>query len=154
RPVQVTEGWSTPKARTTQIGYDPVGNVLWTQDPRGAISSFGYDALDRRTTAVRDWGTGRPNRTATHLYGKAGAVLTMTASPGNAIPHRATTSYGYAPADRNNVIIRGWGSAAPETTQVDYDLAGNVRSVTDPRGTVTSFGYDKLDRATTVIRDY
>jgi hypothetical protein len=76
-------------------------------------------------------------------------------------PVNNVTSYGYDADNRQNQIIRGSGngSSISSTATMLYDNVGNLLSETDGISTTlsyahqatTSYGYDVLNRQTTVI---
>jgi RHS repeat-associated protein len=163
RLTRVTEAASYPNtlprlssgSPVTTVAYDLQGNVLSATDADGVTTSFAYDALNRRTQVIEAWG--KPEQRVTSIaYDGAGNVLSVTD------PRGVTTSYAY---DRDNRVTRvieaySYPSTLPAlnhpspVTAVAYDQVGNVQSVTDPRETATSFGYDQVNRRTQVIEGY
>ena len=86
--------------------------------------------------------------TTTFLYDKAGNLLseTMGISATTTYAHASTTSYGYDALNRVVKRIDGYGTGAAATTNVAYDKAGNLLSITDPDSNVTTYAYDSLNR--------
>ncbi|CCF97316.1 type IV secretion protein Rhs [Ralstonia solanacearum K60] len=124
---------------TTQYAYDDAGNLTRVTDPRGLVTQFTYDALNRRT-----------------------GVQEPPASPGGAVP---TSAFSYDGQDRVRQVtdprslvttytVDGMGNTiqqqSPDTgvTKATYDAAGNLTSRTDARGKTTTYSYDALNRPT------
>jgi RHS repeat-associated protein len=163
RPIKVVAASSYPSTiptsgsfqkPTTTITYDKAGNVLSVTDADGVTTSYGYDADNRRTQVIEDWGKSDA-RTTTTVYDKAGNVLSVTD------PRDVTTSYAYDKDNRLTKVIEAYSypstlpalnHASPITT-IAYDAVGNVQYVTDPRGVMTAYVYDALNRLTQVTRN-
>jgi len=115
-------------------GYDEVGNLSSVQDPRGNISSFGYDNRNRRTSA-----TNPPpfsNEITRWEYDSMSNLTKETR------PDQLYRTAGY---DSMNRVIDTYGFAG-EHTHYDRDLAGNVTWITDAKGAGYAFYYDELNR--------
>ncbi|WP_161628921.1 RHS repeat-associated core domain-containing protein [Solimonas flava] len=77
-----------------------------------------------------------------YAYDKNGNIATMSRAAGISGGYRDTV-YGYNSHDQLSEIVDPLnGVAAP--TRYSYDAAGNVESVTDPKGLVTRYKYDGL----------
>ncbi|MBT1185191.1 RHS repeat protein [Streptomyces sp. CJ_13] len=114
---------ATPSRRTTQFGYDDRGNTTSATSPLGA-----------RTTAT---------------YNEAGLPLTVTDARGNAAggnPADHTTTYGYDSADR---VLSVKNPKGQTTVLASYDEVGNLKTVTDAAGRVTTHAYDPANRLST-----
>src|SRR5205807_222323 len=74
RVTATIEAYGTSLQRTTTSVYDAIGDVLYTTDPLGHISSFAYDQVGRQITAIMGFGTAVAT-TATTIYDNAGNVL-------------------------------------------------------------------------------
>ncbi len=110
-------------------------------NPRGTVTSFGYDALNRQTLRIDAYGVSGLERTTTTVYDAVGNTRSVT----NAIG--AVTSLVYDALNRQTQMIEAYGVGdLARTTTTVYDAVGNVRSVTNPRGILTSFAYDALNR--------
>ncbi|WP_247422774.1 RHS repeat domain-containing protein [Ralstonia pseudosolanacearum] len=124
---------------TTRYAYDDAGNLTQVTDPRGLVTKFTYDVLNRRT-----------------------AMLEPPASPGAAAP---ATAFAYDGQDRisrvtdprslvTSYTTDGLGNTtqqqSPDTgvSKATYDAAGNLTSRTDARGKTTTYSYDALNRLT------
>jgi RHS repeat-associated protein len=112
--------------QTTSYGYDPNGNRISQTDPSGQ-TTFGYDDLNRLTTAAYPAGYGTWGWT----YDEVGNRLTQTGPSG-------TTTYTY---DANNRLIQ---AVAGTTVTYGYDDNGNLLTIS----TGQSFTWDVFNRLT------
>ncbi len=101
---------------TTQFAYDQTGNLIQETDPLGRIKSYQYDLL-RRTIQITD-PLGYKTR---FTYDPDGHLLGIEVETGN-------------------------DSWPWQTTIMTYTLSGQLASITDPEGHVTTYEYDALDR--------
>jgi RHS repeat-associated protein len=124
---------SDPNDAWTFFGYDAVGNLNWTQDPRGYPTTFGYDNRNRRISM-----TDALNQTTTWEYDTT-SNLTRETRPDQTY---RTTAY-----DTMNRVIDTYGFAN-EHTHYDRDLSENVYQMIDPKNATYGFGYDLLNRKT------
>ena len=127
----VREGPGTADDAWTLYGYDEVGNVTFVQDPRGNITSFEYDARNRRI-ATRN----ALFQTTTWNYDTTSNVTRET---------RPDLSFRRAQYDSMNRVTDTWGFAN-EHIHYGRDQAGKVTSLTDPKGAIYRFYYDALGR--------
>ncbi|WP_405894959.1 DUF6531 domain-containing protein [Streptomyces sp. NBC_00104] len=161
RPVKVTD----PLGNATTYTYDAVDNVTKTTDPLGKSVSSVYDKNNRLTST-----TDQLSKTTGYAYDADGNLTSRTSPLGN----KETWTYDGDGRPLTAVDPRGNASGADPaqyTTTNRYDVAGNLVTVTDPLGGVTSteydavgnatkrtdadkrvttYGYDRLDRLTTV----
>ncbi len=108
--------------QSVKFGYDVQDNKVTETDPRGLLTRYDYDAANRVTNKVVGVGLSDAARTTT-LYNSLGQpVMTETAGLSN--------------------------SASTRIARV-FDPAGNVLSMTDACGAVTSYAYDRCDRQVT-----
>jgi RHS repeat-associated protein len=163
RATTVVQGYGTAAASTSTLLYDAAGNLqseTTGYSPTASYShpsttSYGYDALNRVTTTITGYGTSAAATVVT-AYDAAGNVLSVTDPNGN------VTSYGYDPLNRQVTLIEGYNTTAASTATTLYDAAGNVvarttgysSSTTYSHPSTTSYGYDALNRVTTVISGY
>ncbi len=125
----------TSEAATTLYVYNPAGEMAQMIDPRGFITQFTYDLLERIKTStdpggdVTSWG-----------YDAVGNVLTTTR------PDSSQNSYTYDSMDRQLTAT----NPKNETITTAFHPSGSVASLTDPRGEVTTFQIDALSRNTRI----
>lgn len=131
RPQTRTDGNGKP----TSFTYDPYGNVLTeavqlTSPPTAtsATTRYTYDTLGRKLSATDPLGTGATDlsHTTSYTYDDLGRVLTATGPypiSGQTTPGRPVTTYR-------------------------YDANGNLKTVTDALGRVTTYSYDNANRLT------
>ena len=142
RPTTETD----PLAHSQTAVYDAVGNLLQSLDPRGAVSSYSYDAANRMTSASY------PEGLVTYAYDGAGHRIRMSDEGG-------TTTWAYDGAGRlleNKRVTKeyqppGGGEPIPGITTVtryEYDAAGNLRRQVDPDGGSVTYSYDAANRQT------
>src|SRR5262249_16793422 len=89
RQTLVVEGVGTPLQRTTRMGYDAADTLLWVLKPRNydvhmtdpvldgpdqVRTSYGYDAMNRRTAVIEDYDLPPLRRTTTTAYDVLGNV--------------------------------------------------------------------------------
>ncbi len=144
-------------APITTIQYDTNGNVWWVKDPRGFITSYVYDQLDRPIRIIEALGVTNVERQTTYAYDAVHNLIGMTD------PRGVRTSFAYDSLNRLESITEGLytpgpglpalGHGTPITTFV-YDAASRLLSVADPRDIKTTFAYDALDRVITAIEAY
>src|SRR5205085_3209249 len=118
---------STPDEAWTWFGYDPVGNLTWTRDPRWYVTVFGYDARNRKIWMDDPISTDRNSsgHTMNWVYDGVGNKLKET---------RADNAFRSWEYDIPNRITRAidWRMSASEpaiTTTYTRDLP-NAQNVT------------------------
>jgi RHS repeat-associated protein len=112
--------------QATSYAYDPNGNRISQTDPSGQ-TTFGYDDLNRLTTAAYPGGYGTWGWT----YDEVGNRLTQTGPSG-------TTTYTY---DGNNRLLQ---ATAGTTMTYSYDDNGNLLTIS----TGQTFTWDVFNRLT------
>ncbi len=148
RRVATTEAVNIPAfTRTSTVLYDALGNVtgVYTPspdtNPLGRLTTFLYDALNRRVQTTEAVGT-LVQRTSTTLYDAADNVTKTIDALGR------PTQFQYDALSRQTVVIDALGN---RTTTL-YDPVGNVTAVYspspdgNPQGRLTVFLYDALNR--------
>lgn len=129
------------EGEVTHFEYTPMGDLLTQTDPRGHTTEYEYDSNGRRTL-MRD-ALDQETRYQYDPNGNLTAVID---------PLTVVTYYDYDALNRRTAAIQNYQpSLSPDSqtnvrTQWTYDLAGNMKSVIDPRGNVTEYGYDAAHR--------
>jgi RHS repeat-associated protein len=127
--------------RTTSTVFDAVGNVSFVTNPRGYITSYGFDALNRVVQQIDAFGNAL-QRTLTTVFDAVGNVLSVTN------PLGVQTSYGYDNLNRQVSQVAAYGTSLQETTTAVYDADDNLIAGVDALGYRTTYGYDALNRQT------
>jgi RHS repeat-associated protein len=121
----------------TYFGYDAVGNLSWTQDPRNYVTNFGYDNRNRQTSVTDALG----HITST-TYDDAGNKTTVT-RPGN--PPVQFVEYDPMNRLKHQIDERG------VHTYLHYDdAARNLTSQEDGNGKTYFYTYDPMNRKSTM----
>ena len=108
--------------------------MIGTTDGNGNLTTYNYDALDRRITMTD------PLDKMTHYsYDPVGNLLQVLDRNGN------PTTYTYDAINRRLTIT----DAQPATTTFQYDPVGNLLAIIDANNHTTSFTYDKVNRKLT-----
>lgn len=118
--------------------YTPTGQTQTVVDARGT-TTYSYDSLDRVVKiAVPD------GQSVSYTYDANGNRASMAAAVGSV--SQGTTTYSY---DKDNQLV---GVNAPTVGSIGlaYDAAGNQTQRTLPNGIAVSYGYDALNRLTSV----
>ncbi|MFY9908363.1 MAG: hypothetical protein WAK56_00900, partial [Candidatus Sulfotelmatobacter sp.] len=132
-------GWVTqttfPSSLTESYNYDLVGNLLSKTDRKGNTIQYVYDALYRLIQKTY------PDSTSVeYAYDLAGKVLQVSDPTG---------SYGFAYDNMGRLIGTSTQYTFVSGTYTDtytYDAASNRTSLTAPDGSITTYGYDTLNR--------
>lgn len=144
--------------RVTRHVYDELDRLVQTQLPDGRSKSFEYDAAGRLTAEVDERGGRRVNeldagsqltaaidvsgRRTEHSYDAAGN-RTQTR-----LPDGRLIGFTFDALNRRTRIDYPDGSALVTTYRPD----GRKATETDPRGVVTTFGYDAAARLVSVVQ--
>jgi RHS repeat-associated protein len=105
--------------RILTMGYDKMRRLVSVTDAAGSVTTFEYDALGNRTK------------------------LTDALSATYGGPH--VTDFVYDELDRLTQVVQN-GVSPALTTGFEYDAAGNVTKVLDPKDQETEYQYDELSR--------
>lgn len=118
------------------LGYDAASNLTHYQDGRGNATTFAFDALNRVIQAADPLG-----KTTDYQYDATGVVS------GIADPNGHTTAYTRDPQLGTLTTV-----ASPDngTASYTYDEARNPISRTDGNGGAIQYGYDALNRLTSL----
>lgn len=131
---------SSPDTGAANSTYDAAGNLLTRTDSRGVLGSYGYDAMNRMTSAVFSK-AGQASPTYGWTYDQTGGDFTYAIGRlTTATSPDATTKYGYDALGRLVTSIQTVGTTS-RTTRYGYDGAGHVTSLTYPSGRVVTITY-------------
>ncbi|MFG1706387.1 DNRLRE domain-containing protein [Nonomuraea sp. M3C6] len=119
---------SSPEARTWEFDYDTRGNLTKVTDPLGVSTSDDPD--DYATTHEYD-SFGQPTKT----IDANGNPTVLSGYHSTGYPQKITDAYGVETAVEGD-----------HTTTTEYDVRGNVLSVTDALGKKTTQTYDIFKR--------
>jgi len=122
--------------------YDAVGNLTKITDPRGIVTTFGYDALSRRTlTTQPPAASGGTSPTIGAAYDGINQPKTVTD------PRSLVTSYTTDGLGKTTTL------ASPDTgsTIKTYNDAGLVATSKDARNVTATYSYDALNRVTQIV---
>ncbi|WPD22236.1 MAG: RHS repeat-associated core domain-containing protein [Candidatus Electrothrix scaldis] len=129
-----------------EYSYDPMGNLLSVLNPRGYQTSYAYTPTNRLQSV-----TNPEAHTRTLAY-NGNSKLTQVTDPMGTI-----TSFAYNELDRRSEVVRNYQPAvAPDqqtnvSSKFEYDLAGNLRFVTNPLNHQAEIRYDAGHRRSEMI---
>lgn len=135
-----------PEGYEWQFSYDPMGNLLAELNPRGVTTAYAYTPTNRLQSVTN------PEQHSTVLAWNANGKLSSVTDPMGVV---AASSYDQL--DRRTAKIRNWkpGAAADHetnvTTTLEYDLAGNLRYITNPLNYKAEIRYDAAQRRTELV---
>ena len=132
----------------TQNGYNADGTLAWASDELGHTTRYVYDE-DKRVLSV----TNPLNQTTSYNYAQdwVNSLIHTTTNPkGTWSPMGKATHYAYDANWRRTIVRQAPATADDAWTFYGYDEVGNLVNTTDPRGNVTTFGYDKRNRQTSI----
>ncbi len=133
--------------------YDPMGNLTALIKPHQITTTFGYDDVYRPISQTENYVLGGPidshtNVTTQKEYDLNGNLLNLID------PLGVVTHFTYNELDQLAQQIRNFNPGLAETSEINvtteytFDLASNLRFVTDPRDFVAEFQYDAAFRLT------
>ncbi|WP_158289964.1 RHS repeat-associated core domain-containing protein [Ramlibacter sp. WS9] len=125
-----------PDGSSDSIEYDAAGRTVATVDRNGKRSTMEYDAAGRQTASVDATG-----RRTSQTYDENSNRTSVTVDG-------RTTGFIYDALNRLTKITLPDGS----TQTTAYRTDNRKQSETDPRGVVTSYGYDLAGRLTSVAQ--
>lgn len=133
-------GWVTqttfPSTLYETYGYDTVGNLTSKTDRKNQTIQYVYDALNR--LAQKSY----PDSTSVDYVYDLASKVTQVNDP--------TGAYGFAYDNMSRLIGTSTQySFLPNqtfTNSYTYDAASNRKSLTAPDGSITTYGYDTLNR--------
>jgi RHS repeat-associated protein len=152
---------------TTSTTYFATGHVKTVTDPVGAVTSYVYNDLGQlaQVTLPDPDGAGSLVSPITrYQYDAAGRRTRQIQTYNAAGAQELLTQYTFDALDRITAVTlpdpddftSSGGSNGPlasPVTSYAYSAAGDLASVTDPRGYVTAYVYDALHRTTREIKD-
>lgn len=144
----------------TTTAYDAVGNVLSTTDPIGRVTSYAYDALDRKVQQFEGWSKMGYERASYWWYDSTDNVV-RTETGGTTDPdlkaQRAAATYAYDAVNRQTSAteaaeVQGDGlTPLPLTSATVYNPADEPIILIDPNNLLTWQVFDRLGRMTSRI---
>jgi YD repeat-containing protein len=127
---------------TRNYEYDAVGNLTRITDPRGMVTTFGYDALSRRTlTSQPPAAPGGTSPTIGTAYDGVDQLKSVTD------PRSLVTTY------TTDGLGKTTTQASPDTgnTGQTFNAAGLVATRTDARNVTATYTYDALNRVSQIV---
>jgi RHS repeat-associated protein len=143
----------------TETRHDEVGNPVVRIDPAGQVTTYSYDERDGlfQVTESPDAWTDPASpptdvTTTQYAYDAAGNMTRATRAPDDASDERATDyTYDGRAQRRSETQYPSWPSTAGSLlTTTTYDANGNQATLVDPLGQTTTYGYDRLNRLTSI----
>jgi RHS repeat-associated protein len=132
---------TNPLGQTKHYFYDLAEHTL---DAKGQRIEFGYDASDQLIAKVLKDASGATTDTVTYGYDLLGNLAAASDSDSG-------LAFTFDPLGRLAEARTLAGAAQPATTiSYAYDKNGNRVRMTDPHGNLTTYGYDPLNRLTTL----
>eukprot|EP00456_Euglypha_rotunda_P020876 TRINITY_DN180_c1_g1_i14.p1 TRINITY_DN180_c1_g1~~TRINITY_DN180_c1_g1_i14.p1 ORF type:complete len:586 (+),score=81.96 TRINITY_DN180_c1_g1_i14:65-1759(+) len=151
----------------TRMSFDVAGNTGDTTDPAGMVTRFGYDAAGRKILQIDNYkasssssssgGSCAPsddtNRTAEFTFTPDGQQATLVAV--NARTGDQTTTWTYGTTLSNSDIASSQllrsvtypdSTGGSDLVSYSYNRQGQRRGLTDQRGCVHAYEFDKLGR--------
>jgi RHS repeat-associated protein len=158
--------------QSNQFEYNSLGNLTKETDPAGRVFSYTYasngiDLLEKRQTRgtnnelvasftynspiahLPDTATDAARETTTYVYNSYGQLRTVTNAKSE------MTTYVYDRDQNGDTITDGYvlsitGPVTGATTTYHYDSAKRIDTLTDSESYVLTFGYDNIDRPTSI----
>lgn len=151
RPTTIVEASGTPSQRTTTITWHPTFNLPATIVTERLAESRGYDAQGRlvsltltdTTSHTSPYSTNGQARTYTYSWDNRGRMLSLNGPLAAVGTEDDLTSFTYDAAGNMLTMTNALGQV---TTYAGHDANGRPASMTDPNGVVTTFAYDPLGR--------
>jgi RHS repeat-associated protein len=156
RPTQVTDAAGNVAEQQTGITWHPVWDLPVSEQRDGLRIDSAYDAQGRLTsTTATDttthslpYATAGQSRTASYSWMAQGKLQQINGplSP-DALGRDDATSFAY---DAGGNLISVTDPLGHVTSFAGHDANGRAGTMTDANGVVTAFGYDPLGRMTSV----
>lgn len=156
-PTGLLKTEKDPRGATTSYTYDAAGMLVDVTAPSGAHTTAAYDTLGRRLTQTVKI-AGRPDATTTYTYDKTSRVSSVTgpvttdAITGAQHQSRVEMTYD---VDGNIETVTGKdvldASAPARVVRHGYDDHNRLSQVTDPANGETYYSFDKFGNRTSVV---
>ncbi|MDB5348633.1 MAG: repeat-associated core domain protein, partial [Schlesneria sp.] len=155
------------------VRFDSAGNTLGTTDPAGMVTRFGYDAVGRKILQIDNYkstssssssssssgGSCSPsddvNRTTEFTFTPDGLQATLTAVNARTGDQTTTLTYGTTLSNSDvasSQLLRSItypnSIGGSDVVSYSYNRQGQKRGMTDQRGCVHVYEFDKLGRQT------
>ncbi|GAA5178696.1 polymorphic toxin-type HINT domain-containing protein [Rugosimonospora acidiphila] len=141
-PYKLPAGSTITPVSSSQ--YDALGNVTESKDPRGNVTKYTYDRLNRMVTQDEPSATNDDRAVWHYTYTRTGDVLSVTDPTGA----RVETTYDDLDRPVTLTEVERKPTAVNLTTRYTYDDAGDATSVVSPTGATTTSEYDKAGELT------
>ncbi len=148
---------TNPEVGTITYTYDANGNVVTKADARGITTTYGYDDLNRGLSVTYSNGDPAINTTydqsvclGLSACQNVGHATSITDGAGS-----EAWAYEVDSANQRSIHVnqRTTNSSPSNITKMStyqFDLAGNLTSITYPTGRVVNYTYDAANRSATV----
>ncbi|MDP2129901.1 MAG: RHS repeat-associated core domain-containing protein [Erythrobacter sp.] len=151
RPTVIVEASGTPDQRTTTVTWHPTFNLPASVVTERLTETRSYDAQGRLETLTLTDTTGHTSpyptngqtRTFTYSWDTNGRLLSQNGPLVAQGTVDDITSYSYDAAGNMLTMTNALGQV---TSYAGHDANGRPASMTDPNGVVTTFAYDPLGR--------
>ena len=131
-PLTTTRAAGRPEVQTTTTQWHPTFRLPVLVTESGRSTTYSYDSAGNKLSeTVTDTVTNQ-SRTTSWTYNAQGLPITVTA------PSNAITQFSY---DSQGNLSGITNAAGHVTTFNEYDQAGRVKRLTDPKGVVTDTVY-------------
>ena len=137
---------TTTNVFTTTFDHDGLGNLIYTQEPNGAVTTQVYSPAGELLQQTLP-GSGAGISRTIYTYDLAGRVLTTT-DPMNRVVRNTYDTAGRIAA--TSQFASPTQPTALATTSYTVDAAGNTTRITRPEGDSTDFTFDALNQIRTV----
>jgi YD repeat-containing protein len=139
---------------TTTNTYNTNGDLVQVTDPEGNITTFGYDAIGRKTSMTNS------NGTTTYEYDNLNRITKITHPDSTYIQYTYNCCNLSQKRDENGKLTDYEYNALGKLTKVTdalnnetnytYDSVGNLISLKDAKNNTTTYTYDVLNRLTRI----